>query len=184
MIELETTRLIMRQWRLQDLPALAAMNADPAVMRYFPACMSTEQSAQMLERLCAQFASQGYGFWALQRKDSGQLIGFTGLNTVSFAAPFCPAVEIGWRLAREHWHQGYASEAARAALECAFTQLELAEVVSFTAEVNQPSIQVMQAIGMSGDAQGDFDHPALPVDHWLRPHVLFRITQESWLLCR
>ncbi|CAE6938054.1 Putative enzyme [Pseudomonas marincola] len=185
MIELETPRLIMRQWTPEDLPALASLNADSEVMRFFPAVLSSEQSAQMLERLRGQFAAQGYGFWALQQKGSGQLIGFTGLNRVGFEASFSsatnPAAEIGWRLAREYWHQGYASEAARTALDCAFSQLQLPEVVAFTAEVNGPSIQLMQALGMQHSSREDFEHPALPVGHWLSRHVLYRITHEDWL---
>ncbi|MEH6367022.1 MULTISPECIES: GNAT family N-acetyltransferase [Pseudomonas] len=185
MIELETPRLIMRQWTPEDLPALASLNADSEVMRFFPAVLSREQSAQMLERLRGQFAAQGYGFWALQQKGSGQLIGFTGLNRVGFEASFSsatnPAVEIGWRLARKYWQQGYASEAARAALDFAFSQLQLAEVVAFTAEVNGPSIQLMQALGMQHHSREDFEHPALPAGHWLSRHVLYRITHEDWL---
>ncbi|OEO26901.1 GNAT family N-acetyltransferase [Pseudomonas sp. J237] len=185
MIELETPRLNMRQWTPEDLPALASLNADSEVMRFFPAVLSREQSAQMLERLRGQFAAQGYGFWALQQKDSGQLIGFTGLNRVGFEASFSsatnPAVEIGWRLAREYWQQGYASEAACAAFDCAFSQLQLPEVVAFTAEVNGPSIKLMQALGMQHSSREDFEHPALPAGHWLSRHVLYRITHEDWL---
>ena len=100
---------------------------------------------------------------------------------VGFDAPFTPAVEIGWRLAREHWGLGYASEAAWTALRCGFDRLGLNEVVAFTAQANLPSEKVMQAIGMHHDSADDFDHPKLAAGHPLEHHVLYRISREQWL---
>ncbi len=131
--------------------------------------------------MCADFAEHGFGLWALERKDTGEFIGFTGLGVVGFEAPFTPAVEIGWRLAKEHWGLGYASEAAWTALRCGFDRLALKEIVAFTAQSNLPSEKVMQAIGMHHDPAHDFDHPKLAVDHPLRRHLLYRITREQWL---
>ena len=111
-LELESARLVLRQWRDSDLPDFARMCADPQVMRYFPAQLSHLESAALIGRIRGHFAEYGFGFWALQRKDTGEFIGLTGLANVSFEAGFTPAVEIGWRLAREHWGLGYASEAA------------------------------------------------------------------------
>lgn len=179
--ELESARLRLRPWRDTDLPEFAAMSADPQVMRYFPAHLSRLESAAFIGRMRGHFAEHGYGFWALQRKDSGEFIGFTGLANVNFAAAFTPAVEIGWRLAREHWGLGYASEAAWAALRCGFDRLALDQVVSFTSEANLPSQKVMQAIGMHRDRAGDFEHPRLPEGHPLRSHVLYRISRAQWL---
>ena len=113
--ELESARLHLRPWRDTDLPEFAAMCADPQVMRYFPAPLSRLESAALIGRVRGHFAEYGYGVWALERKDTGAFIGFTGLMNVSFEAPFTPAVEIAWRLAPEHWGLGYASEAAWAA---------------------------------------------------------------------
>jgi RimJ/RimL family protein N-acetyltransferase len=180
-LELESARLLLRQWRDEDLPEFAAMCADPQVMRYFPATMSRLESASLIGRIRGHFAEHGYGLWALQRKDSGQFIGFTGLNVVGFDAPFTPATEIGWRLAREHWGLGYASEAAWTALRCGFDRLPLKEVVAFTTQTNLPSEKVMQAIGMHHDPADDFDLPRLEADHPLRRHVLYRISREQWL---
>lgn len=179
-IELHSPRLLLRRWRAEDRTAFAAMNGDPEVMRHFPACLSPEQSDRVAERIEADFAERGFGFWALECKDSGAFIGFTGLRPVTFAAPFCPAVEIAWRLARSHWRQGLASEAARAALACGFEQLGLEQIVSFTAVENLASQRVMQAIGMRHDAAGDFDHPALPAGHRLSRHVLYRLARSEW----
>lgn len=176
LIETSTERLLLRAWRDTDLPALAALNADAEVMRHFPAPLDAEQSAHLL----AHHELHGFTFWALQRRDSCELIGFTGLAQVGFEAPFVPAVEIGWRLARAHWRQGYAGEAARAALAVAFEQLGLDEVVSFTVPANLPSQAVMRCIGMQRDEAGDFLHPRVPHGHPLQPHVLYRIRREQW----
>lgn len=181
MIETSSERLLLRAWRDSDLPALGALNADAEVMRHFPAPLDAEQSAQLLARIRAHFDEHGFGFWALERRDSGELIGVTGLAHVGFEAPFVPAVEIGWRLARAHWRQGYASEAARAALAVAFERLGLEQVVSFTVPANLPSQAVMRAIGMRRDPVGDFLHPRVPAGHPLQPHVLYRIQRSEWL---
>jgi RimJ/RimL family protein N-acetyltransferase len=180
-LELASARLLLRQWRDGDLAEFAAMCADPQVMRYFPAPLSRSESAALIGRVRDHFAEHGFGLWALERKDTSQFIGFTGLGVVGFDAPFSPAIEIGWRLAREHWGLGYASEAAWTALRCGFDRLVLSEVVSFTSVSNLPSQKVMQAIGMHHDPADDFDHPRLAPDHPLRRHVLYRISREQWL---
>lgn len=180
-LELESARLRLRQWRDEDLPEFAAMCADPQVMRYFPAPLSRLESAALIGRVRGHFAEYGYGLWALERKDTGAFVGLTGLLNVGFDAAFTPAVEISWRLAREHWGLGYASEAAWTALRCGFDRLALEQVVSFTSQLNLPSQKVMQAIGMQRDLQGDFEHPRLIDGHPLRPHVLYRISRAQWL---
>ena len=178
-LQLESARLILRQWRDSDLPAFADLCADPRVMRYFPETLGRLQSAEVIGRARGHFAELGYGLWALERKDSGQFIGFTGLGQVGFDAPFAPATEISWRLAYEHWGLGFASEAAWTCLACAFDRLGLEEVVAFTAVANASSEKVMQSIGMQRDVEGDFDHPNLP-GHELQRHMLYRITQAQW----
>lgn len=178
-LQLESARLILRQWGDSDLPAFADLCADPRVMRYFPETLGRLQSAEVIGRARGHFAELGYGLWALERKDSGQFIGFTGLGQVGFDAPFAPATEIGWRLAYEHWGLGFASEAAWTCLACAFDRLGLEEVVAFTAVANASSEKVMQSIGMQRDVEGDFDHPNLP-GHELQRHMLYRITQAQW----
>jgi len=180
-LELNSARLLMRQWHDDDLPEFAAMCADPQVMRYFPALMSRLESAALIGRVRGHFAELGFGLWALERKDTGEFIGFTGLGVVGFEAHFTPAVEIGWRLARKHWGLGYASEAAWTALACGFERLGLDQIVSFTSQSNMPSQKVMQAIGMQHDEADDFDHPQLADGDPLKPHVLYRITRQQWL---
>lgn len=171
---IDTERLLLRRWRRRDRKPFAALNADPEVMEHFPSRLTRDQSDAMVDRLEELFKSQGFGLWALEVKQTGEFIGFTGLNQVPFHAHFTPAVEIGWRLARSAWGHGYATEAARAALAFGFDVVGLEEVVSFTATTNVRSQAVMRRIGMSRDPADDFDHPRVDDDR-LRRHVLFRL---------
>lgn len=170
-----TERLRLRQWTDADLDAFAAMNADPEVMRHFPAVLSRAESAASLDRLRSQLIEHGWGLWALELRGTREFLGFTGLAVPRFDAHFTPAVEIGWRLARPAWGHGYATEAARAAAEYGFTELELSEIVSFTTVSNRASRAVMERLGMTHDSFDDFDHPLLPRDHPLSRHVLYRL---------
>ncbi|MEV4257139.1 GNAT family N-acetyltransferase [Spirillospora sp. NPDC049652] len=173
---LRSERLILRAWREDDRAPFAALNADPDVMRHFPARLTRAESDDLLDRLNAAIEERGFGFWAVEVADTGRFIGFTGLSVPRFDAHFTPAVEIGWRLSRKSWGQGYAAEAARRSLDFAFDDLGLAEVVSFTAVENARSRAVMRRIGMTRDPAEDFDHPSLPEGHPLRRHVLYRIS--------
>jgi ribosomal-protein-alanine N-acetyltransferase len=173
-----TDRLILRRWRDADREPFAALNADPEVMEHFPAALTRAQSDEMIERVEAGFDRYGFGLWALELAGTGEFIGFTGLSVPRFEAPFMPAVEVGWRLARSAWGHGYASEAARRALQVGFDEYELAEVVSFTATVNVRSQAVMRRIGMTSDPADDFDHPAIAEGHPIRRHVLYRIARS------
>jgi len=172
--ELRTERLVLRRWWSDDdRDRFAALNADPEVMRNMPALLSRAESDDMVDRIEACFAERGYGLWAVDGPDLG-FVGFVGLWSAVFPAPFTPAVEVGWRLARASWGHGIAPEAARAALADGFARLGLHEVVSFTWEGNVASRRVMEKIGMVHDPADDFDHPNLAPDHRLRRHVLYR----------
>ena len=180
MAELRTERLLLRQWRDEDLEPFAALNADPETMRFFPAPPSREQSDALAERARRQIEEEGWGLWAVEVVDGPSFVGFVGLARPSFEEHFTPAVEVGWRLVREHWGNGYATEAGRAALAHGFEELNLAEVVSFTSRLNEPSWRVMERLGMHHYAAGDFEHPRVPVGHPLRPHVLYRLADADW----
>ena len=173
--------MILRPWQQSDREPFAALNADPDVMRYFPAPLTREQSDAFVDRITAALGQQGWGLWALEERATGRFLGFTGLAPVPFDAPFTPATEIGWRLRRDAWGHGYATEAARAVLAYAFAPegVGLSEVVSFTAVANARSRAVMARLGMHRDAADDFDHPRLPEGHPLRRHVLYRIASAS-----
>lgn len=171
---LTTRRLVLRPWAPADRDAFAALNADPEVMRHFPALLSRAESDALADRIARHFAVKGYGPWAVEVRGGPPFIGFTGLGEVPFDAPFTPAVEVGWRLARAHWGHGFASEAAAAALTYGFDVLGLHQIVSFTVPANARSRRVMARIGMRHDEAGAFDHPRLPAGHPLRRHVLYR----------
>ena len=175
---LQTARLRLRRWVPSDLGPFAAMNRDPEVMRYFPALRDQAESAASMKRIEASFDTQGFGFWAMDLPGAG-FIGFCGLAVPGFAAPFMPCVEIGWRMARAHWGNGYATEAAQASLADGFSRLGLTEIVAFTAEGNLPSRRVMERIGMTRDPSGDFDHPSVPPGHALERHVRYRVIARS-----
>ena len=176
---LTTSRLLLRPWRDADLEPFAALNADPEVMAHFPKTLDRNESDQVAARIRSAFARRGFGWWAVEVPGEVAFCGFIGLSVPSFAAPFMPCVEIGWRLARAQWGKGYATEGARAALDFAFGKLGLREVVAFTTTTNLPSQAVMRRLGMRHSPEDDFDHPNLPEGHRLRRHVLYRISAPS-----
>ncbi len=171
--------MMLRQWRDTDRAPFAALNADPEVMEHFHSVLTRAASDAFVDRIVSGMSARGWGLWAVEVVADGAFAGFVGLNPATFEAPFTPAVEIGWRLARLYWGQGLATEAARAALDYALGPLNLDEVVSFTTTTNLRSQRVMQKLGMHHDPADDFDHPALPAGHPLRRHVLYRIAQAD-----
>ncbi|MDB2415471.1 GNAT family N-acetyltransferase [Rickettsiales bacterium] len=172
---IQTKRLILRSWKKEDLEPFAKLNACKYVCEFLPKPLIKSESDNLAERIIAHFDKHGFGLYAVERKDNGKFIGFTGLSIPIFEAHFMPAVEIGWRLSYENWGQGFATEAALAVRDYAFEELGLNEIVSFTAEKNASSRRVMEKIGMQHDKVDDFDHPSLPSDHPLQRHVLYRL---------
>jgi RimJ/RimL family protein N-acetyltransferase len=181
---LSSDRLRLRRWRDSDRDIFAAMNSDPRVMQFFANCLSRDDSNAMIDRIEEHFAHRGFGLWAVEVPGVAPFIGFAGLSVLT-APPFrtrcTPCIEVGWRLAFEHWGRGYATEAAQLALRYAFEALALSEVVSFTSVVNFRSRAVMKRLGMHRDPADDFDHPTLPEGHPLRKHVLYRLGSSSYL---
>lgn len=167
-----TPRLTLHAWRDEDFGAFAAMNADPQVMEFFPASLTERESAAFFARIRAEFSAEGFGLYALERREDKELLGYTGLHRVSFPGELHGCVEIGWRLRADAWGQGYATEAARSCIMRA-AQLGIDQIVSFTYVGNLRSQRVMQRLGMT--CCGEFDHPALPSAHRLLRHVLYRI---------
>lgn len=176
---LQTRRLRLRDWRDDDLPAFAALNADPAVMEYFAATLTRVESDALATRIRAGLAQRAFGLWAVEVPGIAPFIGFVGLSVPGFSAPFTPCIEIGWRLAAAYWGHGYATEAAQEALRYAFEDLRLDEVVAFTAVQNSRSRRVMKRLGMHRDESGDFDHPGAPTGHPLSRHVLYRLARPA-----
>ncbi len=177
-IVLHTDRLALRPWLLADREPFARINRDPAVMEFMPDLLSREESDSLVDRIEAHFEQHEFGLWAAELRDSRQFIGYVGLAIPRFQAAFTPAVEIGWRLAAAVWRQGLATEGAKAVVRCAFEDLRLPALVSFTVPANLASRRVMEKIGMTHDAGEDFDHPLLPEGHALRRHVLYRLSRS------
>ena len=135
----------------------------------------------MVDRIEKHFSEHGFGLWAIEIPNVAPFVGFAGLDVARFSAPFTPSVEVGWRLAYEHWGRGYATEAARLALGYGFGTLALSEIVSFTSVTNHRSRAVMERLGMHRDPAEDFDYPSFPEGHPLRRHVLYRLGSESYV---
>jgi len=178
-IQLETQRLKLRQWQESDYPIFAEMNSDPEVMKYYPSLMTKTESDKMANKIQGLISKRGWGFWAVEEQKNKQFIGFVGLHEPIQELPFSPCVEIGWRLAKQYWGKGYATEAAKASLNFAFGILALPKVYSFTSVNNLRSRTVMERINMVNTHQ-NFEHPKVPLGSPLREHVLYEITREQW----
>jgi RimJ/RimL family protein N-acetyltransferase len=178
LIELETKRLLLRQWRPADCVPFAAQNADSRVMEFFPSLLTRSESDAMADRCRLFIEERGWGLWAVESKVTREFIGFVGLHTPCAELPFSPCVEVAWRLAFHHWGKGLASEAAREALRVGFGLLGLREIVSFTAVGNLRSRAVMERLGMRESVI--FEHPHVPEGSGLRQHCLYRLSRESY----
>jgi RimJ/RimL family protein N-acetyltransferase len=174
---IRTSRLVLRRWQDSDHEPFARLNGDPETMRFFPAPLDRAASDALIDRIESRFDRQGYGLWALEVAATGEFIGFTGLNPMPDGVPGAGGLEVGWRLARQAWHHGYATEAGRAAVGVVFDGLGRAEVWSMAAVLNQPSQAVMRRLGMAEVAT--FDHPGVPDGHPLRPHVTFHLAAAA-----
>ncbi len=172
MIYIETERLVLRDWKPEDLPLFITMNKDDRVMRYFPAILTEKETESFYFRIQSEFAKNGWGLYAVELKSTGRFIGYVGLHEIGFDADFTPGVEIGWRLDADYHNQGFATEAAIAVMELARSK-GIKRLYSFTAKKNVPSERVMQKIGMT--KVGEFEHPNLPENSPLRTHVLYQI---------
>jgi len=179
LIELETQRLRLRPWTPADRAPFFALNSDPRVMEYLSEPLTRAASDRMADRCQALLEERGWGFWAVECKAGGDFAGFVGLHVPSAELPFSPCVEIGWRLAVQHWGKGLATEAAREALRAGFELVGLSEIVSFTALGNARSRAVMGRLGMR--EAGSFDHPHVPEASPLRQHCLYRLGRDEYL---
>jgi len=175
---LESSRLILREWKKEDYEPFAKLSADTKVMEYFPNILSKKESDDLADKLQRHISQKGWGIWVVEEKLSGNFIGFMGLHNIEDDLPFMPCVEIAWRLSYEYWGKGYATEAAKEVLRFAFEELELDEVVSFTAVINKRSEALMQRIGMKNTGK-NFEHPAVVEGDRLREHVLYAIYNDK-----
>ena len=181
MTPLVSNRLILRPWTEADRQPFADLSQDRAVMTYLRPLPTRQDSDAWIDRQIAHQAEHGFCFWAVALKKNARFIGSIGLLRVGYAAHFTPAVELGWRLARDAWGQGYAVEAAQAALRFCFEDLRLDQVVANAAVDNARSRRVMVKLGMANDPADDFDHPRLAEGDPVRRQVLYRLTRLDWL---
>jgi RimJ/RimL family protein N-acetyltransferase len=182
-MRLETERLILRPLIESDRTSYVDMNADPVVMRFFPAIRTTAESNQAFDRFVAHHGELGFGFIAAELRADGRFIGIVGVSSLTpelpNALPGHPEFEIGWLLLYEFWNRGLATEGARACLIDAWERIGLDEVVAITAKRNAASRRVMEKIGMTYDPRCDYDHPMVPKDNPVCPHVLYRISKPA-----
>ncbi|HEY9756990.1 MAG TPA: GNAT family N-acetyltransferase [Oculatellaceae cyanobacterium] len=177
--QLLTSRLRLRRWLERDLEPFAQMNACPEVMRHFPKMLSVEESNSFVGHMTREFEEENLGLWAVEILGSEQFIGFVGLHKPTFDAHFTPCVEVGWRLSKDFWGRGYATEAAQSAMADGYQRLGLQEIVSMTSIHNVNSMKVMERLGMTRNPDDDFLHPRIPVGDWLSQHVLYRQSPET-----
>jgi RimJ/RimL family protein N-acetyltransferase len=177
---IETPRLSLREWKDSDAPVFIEMNRDEKVMEFFPSLISEEETHAMIGRIKTFLAENKFGLWAVERKDTNEFIGFTGLSIPRFQTDFTPCVEIGWRLAYSHWGYGFATEAATACLDFGFNTLKLDEIVSFTSVLNKKSMNVMEKTGMHFIR--NFEHPAIENGNRLKTHVLY-LKKAAQVIC-
>ena len=175
---LETKRLILRVFSLEDLDYMTHINQDTKVMQHFPATLTRDETKKLIKKIIKHHKKHNYSLYAVEIKKTKKMIGFVGLvhrTKQEFNTDFMPATEIGWRLDSAHWNKGYATEAAIAVLDYGFNQLNLDEIISFTVPANIASRRVMEKIGLKQDEKNNFKHPTLPKNHPLSAHVLYRL---------
>jgi RimJ/RimL family protein N-acetyltransferase len=177
---IRTRRLLLRRWTDDDREDFAQISANPEVMQYRLAPLSRQESDALIDQIEASFDENGFGLWTVERLEDGRLLGFTGFGTSDFGAPFCTAIDIGWTLARDVWGHRYATEGAVAAMDFAFDELQLNEVVAHTTQLNERSQAVMRRLGMTHDPGDDFDAPWYEIGHPRRRFVLYRMKASDW----
>lgn len=176
---LETPRLTLRRWRESDREPFHRMNSDPRVMEFFPACLTRQESDELIDRGEAHLERHNFGLYAAELRETSEFIGFIGMMWTPVQAHFTPCVEIGWRLDRAFWNRGLATEGARECLRYGFETLALPEIVAMAVVANVRSRRVMEKLGMTWNSADNFEHPSLPAGHPLREHVLYRIVRAG-----
>lgn len=177
---LRTRRLLLRQWRDEDLTAFARLSANAAVMEYLLPFEGPAATELFVLRIREHFEQYGFGYWVVEIPEVNGFIGIVGLARVTYEGRFTPAVEIGWRIDSAYWGQGFATEAATLAIDDGFRRLGLQEIVALTVPGNRRSRRVMERLGMKRSEKDDFDHPLVPNGHPLKRHVLYRLTRRDW----
>lgn len=177
---IETPRLILRRWHTSDLESAIAMGLDPMVMRHFPALQSADETKALVESREQHIDAHGFGTWAVERKETQELIGACGCKYLTWPHTLPSDVEVGWRFHVSAWGKGFATEAAAASLRHTFKTAGLAHIVSFTVQANTPSWSVMERLKMTRRPDLDFDHPLVPEGHPLKRHIVYVTDAKGW----
>lgn len=170
-----SARLGFRNWLPTDIDTMAAMNADKEVMQFFPKVQTLEETQAFITRMQMQYVEKGFCYFAVDSLADSQFIGFIGLSEKNFEADFTPCIDIGWRLSRNQWYKGYATEGAKACLDYAFNHLDLTDVFSIAPQINTPSVKVMEQLGMKKVQH--FKHPQLTGNTELQDCVVYKISK-------
>ena len=173
----KSNRLGFRSWLTSDVTLMSELNADPLVVEYFPKVLTPEETTAFVERMQNQFNEKGFCYFALDRLDTGEFIGFIGLSEQTFESDFTPCIDIGWRLSIAHWNNGFATEGALRCLQYAFEVLKLEKVHSICPAVNVKSERIMQKLGMK--KMGEFKHPKLAGNEKLEQCVLYVLENKT-----
>lgn len=174
-----TERLILRPWTEEDLDPFYAMCSDPRVMATLGPLMTRDETADLIRRCQERQEATGHCFWAMERRVDGVLIGWCGAIVGNPELPIAGEIEIGWRVAADEWGKGYAREAAEATLDWVWKNLDVDSVAAITTPGNIRSWGLMERLGMVRAKEDDFDHPNVPLDSALRPHITYRILRPT-----
>jgi RimJ/RimL family protein N-acetyltransferase len=173
----QSERLGFRNWSTADIEIMSEINADPKVMEFFPSTQTREQTINFIERMQKQFAEKGFCYFAVDKLEDRQLIGFIGINTQTFESDFTPCNDIGWRLKSSEWNKGYATEGAKRCLAYAFGELGIEKIYSIAPKVNLKSERIMLNLGMKKIKH--FIFPLLKGDKRLEECVLYEISGKN-----
>ncbi len=173
----KSERLGFRNWNSSDIEKLHELNSDKEVMEFFPSIPSKSQTSEFVVRMIKQFEAKGFCYFAVDELVENKFIGFIGLSEQTYEAEFTPCIDIGWRIKKEFWNKGYATEGAKKCIEYAFNQLKLEKLCSIAPIINQKSIAIMTKIGMK--MQLEFEHPLLKNDSRLKSCVVYSIENDT-----
>ena len=173
---IKTDRLGLRNWLPSDVAPFTEMSQDKEVMKYFPKLLNKEESKSFISRMQNHFETYGFCYFAVDVIETGDFIGFTGILNQNYKSKFTPCVDIGWRLKKSAWGNGFATEAANACLDFAFSELKLNEIYSFATISNKGSEAVMKKIGMN--YIDTFNHPSLINHKNLEKCIVYQINKN------
>lgn len=174
-IHLETARVILRDWQDSDLENFARINGDPVVMEHYPTYLDEAATKRLIKHFQNHIDKKGYGFFALEHKETGDFMGFSGFAAVPSSMPFAPATELAWRIDYDYWGAKYASEIADVLIHHAFQVVKLKELVAYCVQENERAGYVLQKIGFSQDKKASFTYAPSRNKKAVQTYDLYRL---------